>query len=81
MRVGEAVKKCRQEREMTQKQLSEMSMVARQTVADVESGRHGTSVAILTELLDAMGYELAVVKKGDGQQTQRRIEAVISKAL
>ena len=81
MRVGEIVKECRQAKGMTQKQLSEMSGVARQTVADVESGRHGTSVAILTDLLDAMGYELAVVKKGDGQQTQRNIEAVISKAL
>lgn len=81
MRVGEIVKECRQTKGMTQKQLSEMSGVARQTVADVESGRHGTSVAILTELLDAMGYELAVVKKGDGQQTQRNIEAVISKTM
>ena len=81
MRVGEIVKECRQTKGMTQKQLSEMSGVARQTVADVECGRHGTSVAILTELLDAMGYELAVVKKDDGQQTQRSIKAVISKAL
>lgn len=81
MRVGEIVKECRLTKGMTQKQLSEMSGVARQTVADVESGRHGTSVAILTELLDAMGYELAVVKKGDGQQTQRNIEAVISKTM
>ena len=76
MTVGEIVRKCRWEKEWSIKTLSDKSGVARQTITDAEYGRRNTSVAVLAELLDSMGYELAVSKKQDGQQ--RNVYAVIS---
>ena len=76
MTVGEIVKKCRWEKEWSVRTLSEESGVARQTITDAEYGRRNTSVAVLAELLDAMGYEITVSKKRDGKR--RTVDAVIS---
>lgn len=81
MTIGEVIKNCRWKRNWSMRQLAEESGVARQTVTDAEYGRRGTSVAVLVEMLDAMGYELVVAEKIDGEQTQkyRAVEAVIGK--
>lgn len=73
MDVGATIKRCRQSRAMTQKQLSEASGVAQQTISCAEINRSGTSVAILTELLNAMDYDLVVVdrREDNGEETQR----------
>lgn len=83
MTLGEVLKNCRWKQGWSQRQLSEQSGVARQTISDAESCYRSTSVAILIELLDAMGYELVVSEKINGEQTKkyRVAEAVIGKAL
>ena len=84
MNLGDAVRSCRWKRGWSQRQLSEQSGVARQTISDAEQCHRSTSVAILVELLDAMGYELVIAEKVEnGKQTQkyRIAEAVIDKTL
>lgn len=83
MTLGDVVRQCRWKKGWSVRTLSEKSGVARQTIADAEYCRRGTSVAILIELLDAMGYELVVSEKINGEQTKkyRIAEAVIGKAL
>ena len=83
MTLGEVVRQYRKKKGWSVRVLSEESGVARQTITDAEHGRRCTSVAILIELLDAMGYELIVVEKQDGKQKKKRrtAETVIDKAL
>ena len=84
MTVGEVVKQCRKAKEWSVRILSEESGVSKSAITDAEHNRRCTSVAILIDLLDAMGYELIVIKKAEnGEQTQkyRIAEAVIDKAL
>lgn len=84
MTVGEVVKQCRKAKEWSAKTLSEESGVSRSAITDAEYNRRCTSVAVLIDLLDAMGYELIVAKKVEnGKKTQKRriAEAVIDKAL
>lgn len=83
MTLGEVLKNCRWKQGWSQRQLSEQSGVARQTISDAESCHRSTSVAVLIELLDAMGYELIVSEKINGEQTKkyRIAEAVIGKTL
>ena len=83
MTLGEVLKNCRWKQGWSQRQLSEQSGVARQTISDAESCYRSTSVAVLIELLDAMGFELVVSEKINGEQTKkyRVAEAVIGKAL
>jgi len=81
MTAGEIIRKCRWANEWSVRKLSEESGVARQTICDAEYNRRSTSVAVLVTLLDAMGYELIVAEKADGERTQkyRIAEAVIDK--
>lgn len=79
MNVGSIIRRCRWEKEWSVRKLSEESGVARQTICDTEYGRRNTSVAVLVELLDTMGYELVVSKKSGGWQKYRVAEAIISK--
>ncbi len=84
MTLGDVLKNCRWKQGWSQRQLSEQSGVARQTISDAESCYRSTSVAVLIELLDAMGYELVITKKTEnGKQTPkyRIAEAVIGKTL
>lgn len=83
MTTGEVIQKCRWSRGWTQQKLSDISGVPRQTIGSAELDKRGTSVAILTELLSAMGYELVVAKKINGEHTRkyRIAEAVISKGF
>lgn len=84
MTLGDVLKNCRWEQGWSQRQLSEQSGIARQTISDAESCHRSTSVAVLIELLDAMGYELVITKKiENGKQTPkyRIAEAVIGTAL
>lgn len=84
MTVGEIVRMCRWGKGWSQRQLSEESGIARQTITDVERGARGSSVAILVELLDAMGCDLIVAEKiKDGEQTEkyRIAKATIDKAM
>lgn len=83
MNTGRIIQKCRWSRNLTQRQLSELSGIPRQTIGSVELNHHSTSVAIFTDLLNAMGYELIVAERADGAETQkyRIAETVIGTAL
>lgn len=79
MTTGEIIKKCRWSKDWSVRKLSEESGVARQTIFDAEYGRRNTSVSVLVELLDVMGYELIVSKKINNKaQKYRNTEAVIN---
>ena len=80
MTLGEIVRKCRWGKGWSVRTLSEKSGIARQTITNAEYGRRGTSVAILIELLDTMGYELIVSEKIKNEEQTRKyrsVEAVI----
>lgn len=83
MTLGDVVRQCRWKKGWSIRTLSEKSGIARQTITDAEYCRRGTSVAILIELLDAMGYELIVSEKINGEQTKkyRVVEATIDKTM
>lgn len=61
MNVGEIIQRCRWQRDLSQRELSELSGIPRQTIGGVELNKHSTSVAIFTTLLEAMGYRLFIV--------------------
>ena len=65
MNIGQIVQKCRWEKGMTQMELSIKSGIPRGTISSVENNRRGTSVGVLEELLETMGYELAVIERSD----------------
>ena len=77
MNVGEIIRQCRWANEWSVRKLSEESGIARQTICDAEYSRRNTSVAVLVELLDSMGYELVVSKKQVGKY--RVAEATITR--
>ena len=66
MDIGKTIQRCRWSRGMSQRELSEKSGVARQTISCAEINRSGTSVAVLTTLLEAMDYKLIVVDTRNG---------------
>ena len=79
MTTGEVIKMCRWKKDWSVRKLSEVSGVARQTITDAEYGRRNTSVSVLVELLDVMGYELIVSGKVNNKtQKYRNVEAVIN---
>lgn len=61
MDTGKIIQRCRWQRNLSQRELSELSGIPRQTIGGVELNKHSTSVAIFTDLLEAMGYRLMVV--------------------
>lgn len=83
MTLGDVIRKFRWEKGWSVRVLSEKSGIARQTITNAEYGTRSTSVLVLLELLDTMGYELVVAKKINGEQTRkyRIAEAVISKGF
>lgn len=61
MDTGKIIQRCRWQRNLSQRELSELSGIPRQTIGGAELNKHSTSVAIFTDLLEAMGYRLVIV--------------------
>lgn len=60
--LGSIIRELRHEQGLTQEQLGERAGVERVTVLHTELG-HTRSLPTIERLLDALGYELEVVKK------------------
>jgi len=63
MNVAETLKASRKMLRITQKQLSEISGVSRNTIGMYEAGHRSPSVEIMDILLNAMGLELCVRRR------------------
>lgn len=62
MDVSKEIKNCRKHLGLTQKKLGEISGLSQNTICSYETGRY-TSITVVEQILNAMGYELAVVKR------------------
>jgi transcriptional regulator with XRE-family HTH domain len=66
--VAASLREARREADLSQAQLSERAGVARTTLARMETlARGDMSVSALVRLLEAAGYDLRVVKHGQGR--------------
>jgi len=63
MNVAETLKASRKMLRITQKQLSEISGISRNTIGMYEAGRRSPSVETMGILLNAMGLELRVGRR------------------
>ena len=68
MNIGETIQRCRWTRDLTQRELEEVSGIPRQTIGSIELNKRGASVAVFTRLLEAMDYELIIVDKRKGKK-------------
>lgn len=64
--VPSVIKERRLKKEWTQRQLADNAGISRQTAWNVERDNHGTTVYTFERLLNAMGYELAIVPMEKG---------------
>tara|TARA_R100001086_G_C11814363_1_gene252432 strand:+ start:904 stop:1194 length:291 start_codon:yes stop_codon:yes gene_type:complete len=62
---GNLIREIRKEKNISMKQLSELSGVAATTIGGVERKGHNTSVQVLEKLLFALGYELEAMVIGN----------------
>ncbi|CUH95913.1 hypothetical protein P22_1999 [Propionispora sp. 2/2-37] len=69
--IGKAVRDKRQEKGLTQVQLSQQSGVARSYIADIEKGRYAPSVKTLTKLARVLDLDLNFLLINDGNTSQR----------
>lgn len=60
MNIPEIIKTMRMTRELSVKELSELSGVTPQTINNTESGRNGMTVNTLIKLTRACDYELVI---------------------
>ncbi len=60
--LGSVIKAMREERNMTQKELRDASGVSYETISKIECGRKLPKYITLIMLLNALGYELGVIK-------------------
>jgi DNA-binding XRE family transcriptional regulator len=62
-RLAGALQGMRADADPTQKGLSALTGIATTTISTVERGVNGCTVATLIALLDAAGYDLALIKR------------------
>lgn len=63
--IGQKLRECRKEQELTIDQLSELSGIDRTTIWGYEVGRHTPRIQAIEILLYAMGYELNITRTRD----------------
>lgn len=63
IRIGEKIKLLREQKEWSQRKLSEKSGIGPNCVSNYEAGKHEPTYFAIECLLEAMGYELVVRKK------------------
>ncbi|HWQ42772.1 MAG TPA: helix-turn-helix transcriptional regulator [Desulfosporosinus sp.] len=56
--IGETVSKKRQERKLTQAQVSEITGLSRNYISDIENGRYAPSVDALSKLAKCLNIDL-----------------------
>ena len=57
--------KIRYESNISQRELATKIGIAQSTIARMEKNMHSMSISNFTKLLDALGYKLEIVKKGE----------------
>ncbi|WP_457608036.1 helix-turn-helix domain-containing protein [Nitratifractor sp.] len=78
LELGERIKSLRKERGMTQEALAKRAGISRTTLSKLENGYIAQiSVVTLSEILNALGYELDITPlnpfAGDFVQEERRV--------
>ena len=58
MRIVNKVKQYRKDARMTQSQLAERSGVSRQTISDIETGKHDPTISVVLLLARALGVKV-----------------------
>jgi transcriptional regulator with XRE-family HTH domain len=59
-KVGQKIKKIRQEKEMSQKQLSELSEVERKYISNIELGKVNLTLSTLERLADSLNKKVKI---------------------
>ena len=57
--------KIRYESKISQRDLASKIGIAQSTIARMEKNMHSMSISNFTKLLDALGYKLEIIKKGE----------------
>ena len=60
--------KIRNESNMSQREIARKIGIAQSTIARMEKNLHSISLGTFTKLLDAMNYELKIIKKRDDHE-------------
>lgn len=61
--AGDVLRKCREERGLSQGELSAISGYARATISGIETQARDTTMTTFNILLESLGYDLAVIDK------------------
>lgn len=67
--VGEALKRFRKLKKLTQREISEQIGLRQATISSVERGDAGTQLKTLTEVLKALDLELVIKERSKGDQS------------
>lgn len=67
--VGDALKRFRKLKKLTQREISEQIGLRQATISSVESGDAGTQLKTLTEILKSMDLELVIRNRSRGDKT------------
>jgi transcriptional regulator with XRE-family HTH domain len=59
-KVGQQIKKIRQEKDMSQKQLSELSEVERKYISNIEQGKVNLTLSTLERLADSLDKKVKI---------------------
>ena len=76
-RVGENVRRLRQERELSQAVLAERSGISRRMIVAIESGTANVSLSTIDRLAEALGVSFSEVARPADAADNRRIESVV----
>lgn len=63
MTIGELIATARKKRGYSQLQLAEICGIHHASIAKIEVGTYNPSIRIVNQILDALGYELALKRK------------------
>lgn len=63
--LGELIRDLRNECGFTKYRLAQKALVSHPTIVQVEAGKRRLSWDTAVQILDALGYEVEIVKKGD----------------
>lgn len=63
--LGEYILRERKELQLTQKEISDFTDVGRKFVLDVEKGKTTAQIGKIFELLNGLGLELHLIKRGE----------------
>lgn len=60
----------RKQKKITQEQLAEMTGNKQQAISRAENNMHSPSLRLFCNMVNALGYEIEIVKKGSVQNTK-----------